>query len=246
MMHQVINAYRSAAGGGGSGDPNFANVVLLMGFEGANGSTSFVDESPVARTMTAAGNAQITTSQFKFGSSCATFDGSGDYITAPDSADWNFGTGPFQFELFARMLTKANSQAFFGQWADDGFTGNSSWYFWIQGGLLTFRISRSVVVDLSSAWTPTLGQWYHLAVSRDVTGKTRLFIDGVMVASSTEQNITTLDSTNVFSIGRIGTGATFSSFDYNGQMDEIRVVKGDATYTSDSGFTVPAAAFPRS
>ena len=34
----------------------------------------------------------------------------------------------------------------------------------------------------------TTGQWYHVAVDHDATGKVRVYIDGVMRASSTPTN----------------------------------------------------------
>jgi hypothetical protein len=49
-------------------DPNFANVSLLLYGNGINGSTSITDNSPSPKTVTAVGNAQISTAkQSKFG-----------------------------------------------------------------------------------------------------------------------------------------------------------------------------------
>lgn len=230
-----------------SADPSFSSVKLLMGFEGTNGSTSFVDESSAPHTLTANGNAQITTSQFKFGSSSGAFDGSGDFITAPDSADWDFGSGNFTIEGFFRFLTKQDSQAMIGQWDNAGTFSNSAWFLYINGGqLMLRRVVGSTTFDVSAAFAPTLGTWYHIAVDRDSLGpSTRIYVNGAKIArldSSTTPN----NSTNVLSIGRIGTGTTFSSFDFNGNMDELRITKGVARYASDAGFTVPSSAYPRS
>ncbi len=59
------------------GDPFSSSVVLLSGFEGTDGSTTFLDESPAGRALTANGNAQIDTAQFKFGASSLLLDGQG-------------------------------------------------------------------------------------------------------------------------------------------------------------------------
>jgi hypothetical protein len=222
-------------------DPFWTDTKLLCGFEGA-----IADESPVARALTANGNAQSSSALFKWGAASALFDGTGDYITAPDSADWNIASGPVTVETFARFTVKQTSQAIIGQWDNAGTTSNCAWFLYITGGNLTFRVTNgSTTIDCAVAWTPTLGQWYHIAVSRNIFGKTRLFIGGVMVASVTTQNLSVPDSTNVLSIGRIGTATTFSSFDFQGNLDELRVTKGKARYDSDAGFTVPSAAFPR-
>jgi hypothetical protein len=59
----------------------------------------------------------------------------------------------------------------------------------------------------------------------------------IAVASNTNSKALTL--------GRIGTSTTFSSFDFNGNMDEWRFTNGVGRYVSDGGFTVPTAAYPR-
>jgi hypothetical protein len=75
-----INSYQFAAPAGPT-DPYFSNVSLLLHGDGANGSTTIVDSSPSPKTVTAVGNAQISTAQSKFGGSSLAFDGSGDYLT---------------------------------------------------------------------------------------------------------------------------------------------------------------------
>jgi hypothetical protein len=84
-------------------DPNFASVVLLVGFDGSDGSTTFTDESGAAHALTAVGNVQVDTAQSKFGGASGLFDGAGDAITAADSAAWHFGTGDFTVEAWVRF-----------------------------------------------------------------------------------------------------------------------------------------------
>jgi hypothetical protein len=248
-MSCLVNPYRYAAAGGT--DPNFSSVKLLMGFEGTNGSTSFVDESPVARAMTAVGNAQITTSQFKFGSSCATFDGSGDYIHTPNSSDFAFANSPFTIEGFFRFQSKTSSQMLIGYVNDSGSAAGTAWLFYITGGNLTFTIYTPdpiAQMNCQVAWAPTIGAsapWYHLAYDRDATGKGRIYRDGTMVASLLMDH-TVQTTAGHMVLGSIGFGDPAPSFDFNGQMDEIRITKGVARYGSDAGFTVPTSAYPRS
>ena len=68
-------------------DPYRSQVSLLLHGDGANGSTTIVDSSPSPKTVTAVGNAQISTTQSKFGGSSLAFDGAGDYLEAPHSND---------------------------------------------------------------------------------------------------------------------------------------------------------------
>jgi hypothetical protein len=45
----------------------FGSVSLLLHGNGTNGSTTITDNSPSPKTVTAVGNAQISTAQSKFG-----------------------------------------------------------------------------------------------------------------------------------------------------------------------------------
>ena len=68
------------------GEVHFPKVKLLLPFDGSNGATSTTDSSNTGNTITFNGNAQISTTQSKFGSSSAYFDGTGDYIDAGGSS----------------------------------------------------------------------------------------------------------------------------------------------------------------
>jgi hypothetical protein len=223
-------------------DPNFANVVLLIGADGTNGSTSFVDESSSAKTITAFGNAQISTAQSKFGGSSAYFDGSGDYLRLADSADWFFDTGQFTIELFVQFDTGfGNDETFVNQWSGTDSSQNA-WFFYRQGGTLRFLTNNATVSVQSSAWSASTGQWYHVAVDRDGSNKIRLYIDGTMVASATSA-ASIINSNEFVAVGTIGTLTSFNPL--NGWVDELRITKGVARYASDGGYTVPTSAFPR-
>ncbi len=86
-----------------SASANSANTVLLLHADGSNGSTVFVDSGSNGKTVTAYGNAQISTAQSKFGGASAYFDGNGDYLSVPSSDDWSFGTEAFTMEAWIRL-----------------------------------------------------------------------------------------------------------------------------------------------
>jgi hypothetical protein len=67
------------------------SVVLLCHFDGSDASTTFTDEK--GHALTAFGNAQLDTAQFKWGSASGLFDGSGDRVGAATSNDCSFGSG---------------------------------------------------------------------------------------------------------------------------------------------------------
>ena len=228
-----------------SADPYFQFVKLLLGGEGADASTVFTDESPVARgNATVGGNAQVDTAQFKFGAASLLLDGTGDYLSFADSADWHLGTGHFTIEFFVRFnALPATNQVFIGQWGSGAGTLSTTFYK-STAGKLEWAVSTTgsnVFVDISATWSPVINTQYHVAIDYDGT-KYRAYIDGVMIGSSTTaRNI--FNAPTVLGIG-VQVVAT-ASFPVNGWMDEIRWTKGVARYASDGGFTVPAEAYPR-
>jgi hypothetical protein len=80
------------------GDASYNSVSLLLR-NGSVGSAP-IDESPSPKTITAVGNANNSTSVYKYGSSSMIFDGAGDSFTAPSGADFDFGTGDFTVEFW--------------------------------------------------------------------------------------------------------------------------------------------------
>jgi hypothetical protein len=223
-------------------DPYFNYVVLLCGFDGTDASTTFIDESGYQHTLTAVGNAQIDTAQSKFGVSSALFDGNSDRITSPDSSEWHFGSGPFTIECFARFrITETAANVICSQWA----SSSRSFVFDYFNGDIRFSYSTDgtavTQVTLTFAWTQSGGTWFHLAVSRDGSGNIRVFVDGTQIGSTTAAAVTFFNSTASLWIGAIETSTPTNDFD--GWIDELRITKGVARYTSN--FTAPTQQFPR-
>src|SRR3990167_997053 len=105
-------------------DPYFANVVLLAANEnGADGTTTFIDQSASAHALTAVGNVQWDTAQAPSGlTSSGLWDGAApEKITALDSVDWYF-TGNVTFEMWIRWASVVNTM-YFTQ--SPGGTGNA-------------------------------------------------------------------------------------------------------------------------
>ncbi len=223
-------------------DPNFSSVVLLCGFNGTDGATTSSDESSAAHALTFVGNAQLDTAQFKFGASSLLLDGTGDRVTTPDSLDWQLGASnsdPWTVECFVRWnVLDANNRGIMGQNTTGGWTLTGSSTI----GELGFAAQNTGTINTSGA-AMTTGVWYHVAVDHDATGKIRLFVDGVMRGSATPANSAIANDTNVLTIGAQNQSG---SVDMNGWIDEIRITKGVSRYGSDTSFTPPTSAFPRS
>lgn len=222
------------------GDPFFANVVLLMGFEGVDTAVTAPDESTYGRTLTFNGNAQIDTAQFKAGAASLLLDGTGDFVTAPTSSDLSVATGNFTIEAWIRLgagfATHTNTisnkrEATSAQ--EHSFGINTSGQVFAQA----FN-AGSAVLSITGTTGLTTGAFHHVAVTRSGT-TWRVFIDGVQEATAVQSGAPST-STSVFRVGRDGFA---TNRDFEGWIDEFRFTKGVARYTAN--FT-PDAVFPRS
>lgn len=222
-IHQILLA--SYGGAGGGSDPNWTSVVTLLHFNGTNGSTTFTDTSLSAKTWTATGDAQITTTDPRFGSGALLLDGTGDWVSSASSADFAFGTGDFTIECFIKLDVTTTQYI---------FSFGPNWIVYFASGSLFFNINGTNI----RSGAATVTTWGHLALTRSGS-VVRMFWNGSQIGSdyTNAANITA----DTFEIGRYKSDANFRM---DGRMDEFRITKGVARYTS--GFTAPTAAFPDS
>lgn len=222
-----------------SDNDEYTKVLLHM--DGSDASTTFTDSNAggSAHTWTRAGDAQIDTAQSKFGGACGLFDGTGDYISTPDQADFALGSGDFTFDLWFRNVAATGSLRTIAYQGDGGGTAAGS-AFWIRlnsTGTITAQVSNGsawTAITTSAVFSDSLNTgWHHLALVRSGTTLT-LYIDGVAAGSGTLTG-TVFDPSTTFFIGSSGGGTT-----WNGWLDEFRLSVGIARWTEN--FTPPQAA----
>jgi hypothetical protein len=212
-------------------DTNIREVSLLLHGNGTNGSTTITDSSLTPKTVTAVGNAQISTAQSKFGGASIAFDGTGDSLTTPNNSAYQFGTSDFTVECWINttditfnLISLLNNAA--GNWAIVIF--NSDFY-WQTAYGVTNLISA---VPCSSILN---GAWNHIAITRSGSSL-RLFFNGVLQGASPYTDNTNYNGTGLLTVGSGVNG------DLNGYIDDLRITKGVARYTAN--FTPPTAPFP--
>lgn len=226
-------AYAAASGG----DPYWANVVLLAGNEsGADGTTTFLDQSASAHTLTAVGNAQWDTAQAPTGlTSSILLDGAGDSVDAADSTDWSLSTGDFAFEGFCYVtgvglagtyFTVASTWAGVGGWGVYGRRSDRALVFWNGAAV---RVSTGILSN--SAFS-------HWAVSR-TSGNLKMYLDGTQVYNAAEA--TTLDTAAGMWIGRDAANQAF-----DGWQASVRLTKGSNRGYTGATITVPTLPLPTS
>jgi hypothetical protein len=207
---------------------------LLLHSDGADASTTFTDSSLYGKTVTANGNAHVETDMKVFGSASAQFDGTGDYLSASDSADWNMGSGDFTIDCWFYALN--NNQTVFAFYGTGWSGGNMQWTLGVHSNKLFafFDTAGTDIVLYDSVNLPT-STWTHAAFVRS-GNNFNLYKNGTSVASGSTASAGNT-GTYYFTSGVDYGGASY----YTGYLDEVRVSKGIARWTSN--FTVPNAAY---
>ena len=226
----LINPYVFASGS--------SVASCLLHFDGADASTTFVDE--YSHAITPAGGVELDTSEKKFGVSSALFDGITGYLTLDDS-DLNVSTVEYTVDCWIYMPS-TSSGSFFSRaiWTNFNTQAESRVLFHVNAsGLLEIYQqgpSGSPSTNFSMGTTVTVNQWNHVAfVQTTTTGI--IFLNGVGSTPTALSNRT--DFTNICRIGAFDpAGGTFLS-PFNGWIDEFRLTVGTARWTSN--FTPPAA-----
>ncbi len=177
------------------------------------------DQSSSAHTVTNNG-ASFQTSVKKFYGGAAEFDGSSSFVRPEDSDDFKFGTGDFTVECW--IYTKAHKN--YIAYLDTRESGQVNSAGWVLASNAAGAIYIYSGTTLCSGLL-TLNQWTHAAYVRE-NGVHTLYINGSPVQSnSTAKNYTDDKLT-------IGANSYASDEWHDGYMQDVRVYKGIAKYTS--------------
>jgi hypothetical protein len=236
-MFAASKSGRSSAGGGTT-DPYFPYVPLLLETTSTNGqqNNTFLDSSTNNFTITRNGTPTqgSITPYWPNGQWSNYFNGSTDYISAPSNAAFTFGTGDFTVEGWVYFnVLNATADGVFVQGTSLFPSSLVNTVAFATVGTTNFQIyANGTNNNFSPAVVPVANQWYHFAIVRN-SGTTTAYLNGV-------SRLSISDSTNYtgtfFGIGSIyGTSGNLM----NGYISNLRVVKGTAVYTAN--FTPPTS-----
>jgi hypothetical protein len=200
-----------------------------------NFGSSGIYDSTGRNTFRTIGNAQVSTSQSKFGNSSILLDGTGDYLVLKKTApfpEYEFGTGDFTIELWWYPLVNGFQEACFVCIGNHTQTTGIAFFTDNARGILLYSAGY---ITSGYGGTPTVNQWNHIAVTRQ-SGTLRTFLNGSLFQTATFTNNLSPGTTGVF-VGSLDTGA----YDANGYIDDLRITKGIARYTAS--FTPPTTPF---
>ena len=167
------------------------------------------------------------------------FNGTNQYLSIPNNAAFQLGTGDFTAECwtyatsmpqsFARLLSVAGTYGGSNVGLEINISTSAapinSIEFTINGNNTTyFRISTNSAISINT--------WYHVAVTR-LSGTIYCFLNGVLQTSSTSGA-----STNINGSGGATIAAAIGGGGYwPGYVSNVRILKGTALYTAS--FTAP-------
>ena len=181
-------------------------------------------------------NAVASYAQGNFYGGSYYFDGTGDYVTASSSSDFTFGTGDFTIEgwVYPANSDTNNKSIFSTNWGASGSILITYDHVTNKGfDLFDYTTSSGTpIISTSGIYEPNT--WHHIAVVRS-SGTTKIYINGNQVANGRHTSNLTRD---VFVIGAVYTNGTET---WNGYIQDVRVYKGVAKYTSNF---IPASTDP--
>jgi hypothetical protein len=204
-----------------------------------NATNAGILDNAMMNDLETVGNAQISTSVKKYGTGSMYFDGTGDWLSVPNSQNFNFSNGNFTVEGWVYCTNTSSRQDIFTTPANaSGFNGLS---FGIYNGNFEITMCWSTgswQILFQTAGSITANTWYHFAVVRN-SGTVTVYING----SSTYTNTGLSTSSLVFgtdpatiSYGRVNQSDARYLYGY---IDDLRITKGVARYTAN--FTPPTS-----
>ena len=206
------------------------NTSLLTNFTNAG-----IPDLAMQNNLETVGNAQVSTSVKKYGTGSLSFNGSGSELLA-SSNPAQVLKGDFTIEGWVYLNNTTGLQTIIGRWQ----TSNQEYLFWVVSGVVQFYFSAfSVAVPLVTASSSlSATTWTHVAVTRSGSTFT-VYINGTSAGTATNSSAMTV-TTAATTIGSIL--PSFSGYDLNGYIDDLRVTNGLVRYTAN--FTPPASALP--
>lgn len=218
------------------------SYTTLLHFDGADATTTFIDES--GKTWSAAGNAQIDTDYYKFGGASGFFTANTDYISTPNHADFDLGTGDWTIDFQVRRngaptpeIAGIFSTAIatnVGYQVNLNTAGKISLYSKASGGWDIDLIETNAILDTTMT---------HIALVRYGNTLT-IYKNGVADGTKNVTGYNYNSAAGGAVIGRRYTNTVDYTSSVQKWIDEFRFLKGIARWTAD--FIPPTSAYAQS
>ena len=225
--------------------------LLMQGAAGVSGDKTYIEDVfstylYKGSSSSGSGSGQAISNGIKLGNANAgsgvEFDASSSqYLKVPQHSSLELGTGDYCIECWVRPTASGSPNE--GIWTYGSYDGNGGMLVWIHGNeLKVFCARTNANICTSSNWRQQ-NAWTHLAVAR-YSGTTKTFSNGVEIGTSTEQNNDNVgeaaNNMNQFFLGCERDNNNNIGGYFEGNISNMRIVKGSAVYTSN--FTPPTKA----
>ena len=210
-------SYKEALGFG-----TVVSYTSASGLTSIRGKGEGLFELPTSRlgkTVTAYGNASLSTSQEKFGTASLLLDGTGDYARCEGGTDFTF-SGNFTAECWVYPTSVTGSRHLFAL----GTETTGRYHFSLESGVVTGNFYGSTSTTFGGSISTNT--WTHIALVR--SGSTiRVYVNGTALGT-TETNSSTINNTGQLTIGADNNGIN----SIIGYIDEVRI-SNTARYTGN-------------
>jgi hypothetical protein len=211
---------------------NVGNTSLLCNFTNAG-----IFDQTAKNIIETQGDAKITTSVYKYGTGSIAFDGTGDRLVIPTNKNLDM-TNNFTIEMWVYLTTLPAYSVLFDTSAN-GTAGSAMTELWVESnGNVVYYAQGSSILTTNTNNLITVNAWHHIAVVKNGTSQV-LYVNGVSRASATSSTLP--NSGYAWHIGDRPASAGSGQYPITGYIDDFRITKGYARYTSN--FTPPTAAF---
>ncbi|MBR1266919.1 VCBS repeat-containing protein [Bradyrhizobium sp. AUGA SZCCT0222] len=151
------------------------------------------------------------------------FNGSSDYVSVPDSPEWNLGS-EFTIEFWANFNSVPDGSQGDGQGGvpigqDEGGGSQNKWFFEVFSGGIGFHVNTTPAGEhffIAAPFEPTPGQWYAFALTKSGSSY-QFYVDGQLVGSA-EATLAIPDVAAPLMIGR-----SEEAFYFDGQLDGVAI-----------------------
>lgn len=215
-------------------DPYINNVSLLLRGAGVPGST-ILDESSNSHSITINGNATLSSAEKKYGTYSMQFDGNGDHLEISDASSLELGGSDFTIETWVRFTQLKGYQGIISK--NSSPSDGSGWALGMEADQLVFAAGNgSWSTFLYSGVFPTINTWYHVAITRQGNLFT-FWVDGQSRTTGTDSIVINDGNLPLYVARYPYFPSANPSQDLSGYIDDLRITKGVARYTSN--FTPP-------
>ena len=217
---------------------NSRYTALSVRATNTGSNQTFDDASASNHTITVAGDTTASTfSPHRHGGYSTYFDGTGDYISAANNADFNVGSSDFTLECWAYIESVNGNAGICGSYTT---TGNQRSYLIYQtdpsSGTKNFGVAMSgdgtwqigSGFDSGVAVSNYLNQWVHLALTKSGTNAT-LYLNGNSIGTTSSAPSTLHSSTGEFIVGQ----TNGNNIHTTGYISDVRLVNGSVVYSSN-------------